>query len=77
VARGVGKTPAWLFHGAADKVVPVSESRQIVEALKANQGNVKYNEYPGVGHDVWMQVLAETELMPWLLAQRLPAGATK
>jgi predicted peptidase len=71
VARKVGKTPAWLFHGAEDKVVPASESRQIVEALKANQGNVKYNEYPGVGHDVWMKVLTEKDLMPWLLAQSL------
>jgi predicted peptidase len=71
IAEKIGKTPAWLFHGADDKIVPVSESRQIVEALKANGGNVKYNEYPGVGHHVWMNALTEKELMPWLLAQRL------
>ncbi len=71
IGEKVGKTPAWLFHGADDKIVPVSESRQIVEALKANGGNVKYNEYPGVGHHVWMNALTEKELMPWLLAQRL------
>ena len=70
IAIKVGKTPTWLFHGADDKVVPVSESRQIVEALKANDGNVKYNEYPGVGHNVWMNALTEKELLPWLLAQR-------
>lgn len=74
VARKVGKTPAWLFHGASDKVVPSSESRQLVEALKENQGNVKYSEYPGVGHDVWMKVLTEKELMPWLLAQSLDSA---
>ena len=67
----IGKTPAWLFHGADDKIVPVTESRQIVEALKARQGNVKYNEYPGVGHNVWLNALAEKDLMPWLLAQKL------
>jgi predicted peptidase len=71
LAEKVKKTPAWLFHGADDKVVQVSESRQIVEALKANQGNVKYNEYSNVGHNVWMNVLSEKELMPWLLAQHL------
>jgi predicted peptidase len=71
LAEKIGKTPAWLFHGADDKIVPVTESRQIVETLKANQGNVKYNEYPGVGHNVWLNALAEKDLMPWLLAQRL------
>ena len=71
IAKKVGKTPVWLFHGADDKVVPVSESREMVKALKENQGNVKYNEYAGVGHNVWLNVLGEKELMTWLLAQRL------
>lgn len=71
VARKIGATPAWLFHGADDSIVPVSESRQIVEALKATGGNVKYNEYAGVGHNVWLNVLGEKDLLPWLLAQKL------
>jgi len=71
IVRGVGKTPAWLFHGADDKIVQVSESRQIVQALEANQGSVKYNEYPGVGHNVWLNALVEKDLLPWLLAQKL------
>lgn len=71
VAEKVGKTPAWLFHGADDRVVPVEESRRMTAALEAVGGNVKYSEYPGVGHAVWTQVLAERGLMPWLLSQRL------
>lgn len=71
VACKVGRTPAWLFHGAADRVVPVTESREIFKALEANGGYVKYSEYAGVGHNVWLNVLGEEELMPWLLAQRL------
>ena len=71
IAQKVGKTPAWLFHGADDKVVPVSESLELIKAFNANQGNVRYSEYAGVGHNVWMNVLAEKELMPWLLKQRL------
>jgi predicted peptidase len=69
IARKVGQTPAWLFHGSDDRVVPVSESRQIVAALKAIKGNVRYNEYEGVGHNVWLKALAEQELIPWLLKQ--------
>lgn len=71
LALKVGKTPAWLFHGADDTIVPAAESRQIVAALKAREGNVKYSEYAGVGHNVWLNVLAEKELIPWLLTQRL------
>jgi predicted peptidase len=70
IAQKVGKTPAWLFHGAQDRVVQVSESRQIVAALRAHQGNVRYSEYAGVGHNVWLNVAGDKELMPWLLAQR-------
>lgn len=71
VAQRVAQTPVWVFHGTADKVVPVSESRQMVEALKALKGNVRYSEYKGVGHNVWLKALAEPELLPWLLKQRL------
>ncbi len=75
IARKVSRTPVWVFHGAADQVVPVSESRQLVGALKALHGNVRYSEYEGVGHNVWLKALAEKELLPWLLAQRLDAAS--
>lgn len=71
IAQKLGKTPAWVFHGANDRVVPVSESREMVKALQANHAPVRYSEYAGVGHNVWTKVLAEKELMPWLLTQRL------
>lgn len=71
IAQKIGQIPAWLFHGAEDAVVPVSESREMVRALKASHNDVKYNEYPGVGHNVWLNALVEKELLPWLLAQNL------
>jgi len=70
LAQNIGETPAWLFHGADDPIVPVGESRQIVKALEANGGSVKYNEYKNVGHNVWLNVLGEKDLLPWLLAQK-------
>jgi predicted peptidase len=69
IARKVGRTPVWVFHGSADRIVPVSESRQMVEALKATGGNVRYSEYEGVGHNVWLNVASEPDLLPWLLRQ--------
>lgn len=70
VAAKVGKTPVWVFHGGADPVVPVTESRKMVETLKAIGGNVRYNEYEGVGHNSWDKAYAEPELFPWLFSQR-------
>jgi predicted peptidase len=52
-------------------VVPVSESRQMVAALKEAGGNVRYSEYEGVAHNVWLNAMKEPQLLPWLLAQRL------
>lgn len=72
IARKIGKTPAWLFHGADDRIVPVSESRGMAKALEAHGGAVKYSEYADVGHNVWLNALGEKQLMPWLLAQSLP-----
>jgi predicted peptidase len=71
IARRVGQTPVWVFHGADDRVVPVSESRQMVTALKDVKGKVRYSEYEGVGHNVWLNVMKEPELLPWLLSQSL------
>jgi predicted esterase len=71
VARLVGQTPTWIFHGGDDKVVLTEESRKMHEALKASGGNVQYTEYPGVGHNSWDKAYADPKLMEWLLAQRL------
>ncbi len=71
IAEKIGKTPTWLFHGALDTIVQVSESRNLAAAIKANGGNVKYSEYADVGHNVWMNALGEKELLPWILAQKL------
>jgi predicted peptidase len=68
-ARKVGMTPVWVFHGSADPAVPVSESRKMVEALKAAGSSVKYTEYEGVGHNSWDRAYADPDLMPWMLAQ--------
>ena len=64
------KLPIWVFHGDADPVVPVSNSRRMANALKATGAQVEYTEYPGVGHDSWQNAFAEPRLLPWLFAQR-------
>lgn len=69
IAEKIGKIPSWLFHGAEDRIVQVSESRNLAAAIRENGGEVKYSEYAGVGHNVWLNALGETRLLPWLLSQ--------
>ena len=71
VARRIGKTPVWMFHGDADPSVPVEQSRRMAEVLKAAGADFKYNEYPGVDHNSWDKAYAEPDLVPWLLSKSL------
>jgi predicted peptidase len=61
--------PCWAFHGDADKTVKVTVTRDLVAELKKAGANVKYTEYPGVGHNSWDKAYATDELYTWLLDQ--------
>ncbi|MGI4020195.1 MAG: dienelactone hydrolase family protein [Janthinobacterium lividum] len=62
--------PIWAFHGAKDKNVPVSGSRDMIEAIKKAGGNPKYTEYPNEAHGIWNQVSTTPGLFDWLFAQK-------
>jgi hypothetical protein len=70
-ARAIGKTPVWIFHGGADELVPVDESRRMFAALKNSGGVVRYYEYAEVGHNSWDNAYAEPDFSSWLLSQAL------
>lgn len=74
VAAKIGKTPVWVFHGGADPVVPVTESRKMVEAIKGAGGSVRYSEYEGVSHNSWDRAYSEPEIFKWMLSQKLKAA---
>jgi len=59
--------PVWVFHGAKDEIVPLSESERMVEALKACGGDVRFTVYPEAGHDSWTQTYENPELYEWFL----------
>jgi predicted peptidase len=77
-AGKIGKnTPTWIFHGGDDPIVPVSESQRMAAAMKALGGEVKYTEYPGVGHNSWEKAYAEPELFTWMLSKTAGAKTSK
>lgn len=61
--------PIWSFHGEADPVVPVQRSREMVEAVRAAGGEVKYTEYADVAHNSWDLAYGDPEVIGWMLAQ--------
>ena len=67
--------PLWVFHGADDDIVPVSRSRDMVAALRADPGRraeLRYTELPGVKHEGW-RPFDGPEAFDWLFAQRRSA----
>jgi predicted peptidase len=70
LAARLAKMPVWVFHGSRDDVIPVRESRNMIEAIRKAGGRPRYTEYARAGHDIWKRTFAEPELIPWLFAQR-------
>ncbi len=62
--------PTWVFHGAKDMVVPISESETMVEALQKIGGDVKFTVYPEADHDSWTETYDNPELFKWFLRQK-------
>jgi predicted peptidase len=64
------RIPLWLFHGDADKSVPVELSRQLVAKLQSLNADVQYTEYQGVGHNSWDNAFVDPGLIPWMMSKR-------
>lgn len=58
-----------IFHGDADGVVPVQNSRSANAKLTELEADVEYIEYPGVDHDSWVQTFAREDFLPWLFSK--------
>lgn len=73
LAKRIGQTPVWMFHGNADEAVPVAESRKISQALKKNGNkNVIYTEFEKTNHnEAVLKALSEAKLYTWLAKQKL------
>ena len=67
--------PVWAFHGALDPIVPLSESKTLVEALQACGGDARLTVYPDAAHDSWTRTYENPELYRWFLSHRRQARA--
>lgn len=66
--------PIWAFHGQADTVVPVIRGREMIQSLggAGHWPELRYSEYPGVGHNSWTQTFERDDVYRWLFSQRKP-----
>jgi predicted esterase len=65
--------PVWAFHGDRDTIVPVSATRDMIQALRDAGGDPKYTEVAGGGHVIWDPIYNDEShtLYPWLFSQHL------
>ncbi|CAD7023217.1 phospholipase [Pseudorhizobium endolithicum] len=64
----------WIFHGANDDVIPLSDSVVLYERLKSLERDARISVLEGVDHsDVEWAALNDAELWDWLLKQKLAA----
>jgi predicted peptidase len=69
-AHALRRLPIRIFHGDADPIIPVVESRRMAENLTREGADVAYVEYPGVGHNAWERAFGDAGIWEWLLRQR-------
>ena len=67
--------PLSVWHGDADRAVPVNRSREMVEALRELDAKPDYHELKGVGHDSWHRAYDPDACIDWLLDQQRTPSA--
>jgi len=63
--------PVWVTHGDSDPTVPIARDREMVDALKAAGGDVRFDIIAGGQHDVWSDVYKKDDLYNWFLTHKL------
>ena len=61
--------PVWAFHGVDDPTVSVTQSDEMVSALKELGRDVTYTRMEGVNHNVWQYGYNE-KLIEWFLSKK-------
>jgi poly(3-hydroxybutyrate) depolymerase len=80
LAANAAHMQVFIFHGDADPVVPVGDSRRMVECYRALGWlgkNVRYTEYKGVDHNAWGPAYKDAALLRTLAAIKRDPAAPK
>jgi acetyl esterase/lipase len=69
-ADQLSKVPTWVFHGTADRSIPISRSEVMVKALEKLKAEIKFTRLKNMGHDISKQ-FNDDNLYSWLLEHSL------
>lgn len=73
-AENLAKVPIELYHGTADRIVPISESKKIMKAIKNvdENANISLNVIKGGTHGSVEKLFHKPDIYDWLLQHRKP-----
>jgi predicted peptidase len=69
-ANQLSKVPTWVFHGTADRSIPISRSEVMVKALEKLKAEIKFTRLKNKGHDISKQ-FDNNDLYSWLMQHSL------
>ena len=76
VVERIAMLPIWAFNFRGDWVVPSYSTDQMCEQLTARGGKPKQTKFDGIGHDCWTKAVEESNVVAWMMEQRISARAT-
>ncbi len=70
---GLSKLPFWIMHGTADRAVPVSASKRVVEYLEQNTKTdlLRYDWIPNGSHGILARMFYLQKTYDWLFSHSL------
>jgi len=70
LAKNLSEVPLWIRHGDRDRIVPLSESQKIVNAIrKYSSKNLKFTIDKGLNHGQLERFFRGNEIYVWLFKQ--------
>jgi len=66
----ISNLPVWAFHGKNDSISSVTNTRNMIKALRDLGSDCKYTEYESIGHNSWDSAYSDPDLMTWLFARK-------
>lgn len=69
-AAQLARVPMWVMHTENDSIFPVSHTRNLVRAIHAAGGNIRYTEIPQMDHNCPFGGFYTPQTWQWLFAQK-------
>ncbi len=75
-ASALVHTPVWAFHSRGDPFVTYHASQRMCEEVSRLGGAPRLTLFPVMDHDCWDRAVTQTNLIDWMLQQRVTPHVT-